>query len=63
VTTTGFEWQFDEWDYQDGVHAQEQVHYVVAEEGCVPLPPQLFSHSDQQVQWQSFVPDHPFRSG
>lgn len=33
VTTSGFEWQFDEWDYQDGVHAQEQVHYVVAEEG------------------------------
>ncbi|BCU78370.1 hypothetical protein llg_30850 [Luteolibacter sp. LG18] len=33
VTATGFEWQFDEWDYQDGVHAQEQAHYLVAEEG------------------------------
>lgn len=33
VTATGFEWQFDEWDYQDGTHGQEQVHYVVAEEG------------------------------
>ena len=33
VTSTGFEWQFDEWDYQDGSHAQEQVHYLVAEEG------------------------------
>ncbi|GAA5131695.1 DUF1800 family protein [Luteolibacter yonseiensis] len=33
VTSTGFEWQFDEWDFQDGIHAQEQVHYVVAEEG------------------------------
>ena len=31
--------------------------------GSVPLPPQLFSHSDQQVQWQSSVPDQPFRSG
>lgn len=29
----------------------------------VPLPAQLFSHSDQQVQWQSSVPDRPFTSG
>jgi uncharacterized protein (DUF1501 family) len=29
----------------------------------VGLPPQLFSHSDQQVQWQSSVPDRPFQSG
>lgn len=26
-------------------------------------PPQLFSHSDQQVQWQSSIPDKPFTSG
>jgi uncharacterized protein (DUF1501 family) len=26
-------------------------------------PPQLFSHSDQQIQWQSSVPDKPFSSG
>lgn len=26
-------------------------------------PPQLFSHSDQQVQWQSSIPDKPFQSG
>lgn len=31
--------------------------------GIVPVPPQLFSHSDQQVQWQSSVPDKPFTSG
>jgi uncharacterized protein (DUF1501 family) len=31
--------------------------------GTVPLPPQLFSHSDQQVQWQSSVPDKPFTTG
>lgn len=31
--------------------------------GSVPLPPQLFSHSDQQLQWQSSVPDRPFSSG
>lgn len=31
--------------------------------GKVPLPQQLFSHSDQQTQWQSSVPDRPFTSG
>lgn len=31
--------------------------------GTVKLPPQLFSHNDQQVQWQSSVPDQPFRTG
>lgn len=30
---------------------------------AVPLPPQLFSHNDQQVQWQSSVPDKPFTTG
>jgi len=29
----------------------------------VPLPPQIFSHSDQQVQWQSSVPDQTFSTG
>jgi uncharacterized protein (DUF1501 family) len=29
----------------------------------VPLPSQLFSHNDQQVEWQSSVPDKPFSSG
>lgn len=29
----------------------------------VPLPPQLFSHNDQQVVWQSSVPDKPFATG
>lgn len=29
----------------------------------VPLPPQLFSHSDQQNQWQSSISDVPFQSG
>ncbi|HUR58125.1 MAG TPA: DUF1501 domain-containing protein [Opitutaceae bacterium] len=29
----------------------------------VPLPPQLFSHNDQQVEWQSSVPDRPFATG
>ena len=31
--------------------------------GTVPVPPQIFSHSDQQVQWQSSVPDRPFQTG
>jgi len=29
----------------------------------VPLPPQLFSHNDQQVQWQTSVPDKEMRTG
>ncbi|MBT8216585.1 MAG: DUF1501 domain-containing protein [Akkermansiaceae bacterium] len=29
----------------------------------VALPPQLYSHSDQQNQWQSSIPDMPFQSG
>lgn len=29
----------------------------------IPVPPQLFSHDDQQVQWQSSIPDRPFLSG
>src|SRR5688572_20340114 len=27
------------------------------------LPPQLFSHNDQQVQWQTSVPDQPSKTG
>lgn len=29
----------------------------------VALPPQLFSHADQQVQWQTSIPDRPPTSG
>ena len=29
----------------------------------VPLPPQLFSHSDQTIQWQSSIPDRAFETG
>ncbi len=29
----------------------------------VPLPPQLFSHNDQQVEWQSSLADRPFNTG
>jgi uncharacterized protein (DUF1501 family) len=29
----------------------------------VPLPPQLFSHNDQQIEWQSSIPDKPFSTG
>ncbi len=31
--------------------------------GSAPTPPQLFSHSDQQTQWQSSIPDKPFQTG
>jgi uncharacterized protein (DUF1501 family) len=29
----------------------------------VPKPPQLYSHSDQQTQWQTSIPDQPATSG
>ena len=29
----------------------------------VPRPPQLFSHSDQQTQWQTSLTDQPYTSG
>ncbi len=35
----------------------------VASPRIVPVPPQLFSHSDQQLQWQSSLPDQPFQNG
>ncbi len=31
--------------------------------GTVTIPTQLFSHSDQQIEWQSSVADKPFQSG
>ena len=31
--------------------------------GSGNLPPQLFSHADQQTQWQSSLPDQPFQTG
>ncbi len=31
--------------------------------GSVPRPPQLFSHSDQQTQWQTSLPDQTYNSG
>lgn len=47
-----------------GVLTQPDV--TRANYGALPAsqkPPQLFSHSDQQRQWQSSVPDRPFTSG
>ena len=37
VTPQSFELQLDEWDYQDGVHSQESVGYVVVEAGSYTL--------------------------
>lgn len=31
--------------------------------GTAALPPQLFSHSDQTVHWQTGIPDQPARTG
>ena len=37
-----------------------QSEYIA---GTATLPPQLFSHSDQTVHWQTSLPDQPARSG
>ena len=42
------------------VYPTTKSHYNAR---SVPLPPQLFSHSDQQVQWQHSVPDKPTTTG
>ena len=31
--------------------------------GSIPKPPQLFSHADQQTQWQTSIPDQPPTTG
>ncbi len=38
VTSDSFELQVDEWDYLDGVHAEETIGYVVLEAGRYVLP-------------------------
>lgn len=38
VTTNSFEWQMDEWEYQDQLHGEEVVHYMVVESGEHILP-------------------------
>ena len=37
VTANSFAWQVDEWDYLDGGHATETVHYLVVEAGTHTL--------------------------
>ncbi|MDR3458097.1 MAG: DUF1501 domain-containing protein [Verrucomicrobiae bacterium] len=38
----------------------DRTHYL---NGSVARPPQLFSHADQQTQWQTSVPDQPPTTG
>ncbi len=42
------------------VYPTSKAQYTAS---SVPLPPQLFSHNDQQVQWQNSVPDKPTTTG
>jgi uncharacterized protein (DUF1501 family) len=42
------------------VYPTTKAQYIA---GSIPLPPQLYSHSDQQVQWQHSVPDKPTSTG
>ncbi|MDQ3621372.1 MAG: DUF1800 family protein [Verrucomicrobiota bacterium] len=44
VTSTGFEYQISEWEYQDGVHPAARVSYLVSEEG---------SHTIAGLRWQA----------
>ncbi|MES2738130.1 MAG: DUF1800 family protein [Verrucomicrobiota bacterium] len=44
VTSTGFQYQLDEWDYLDGIHASETLHYLALEPGV---------HSIGGVTWQA----------
>ncbi|MEM7332512.1 MAG: putative Ig domain-containing protein, partial [Chloroflexota bacterium] len=37
VTSNGFEFQLDEWDYLDGSHGSEQLYYLVVEAGSYVL--------------------------
>jgi len=37
INETGFEIRLQEWDYQDGIHAQETFSYIVMEEGTYTL--------------------------
>jgi len=46
-----------------GTLTQANVTRANFNSSTTPKPPQLFSHSDQQVQWQSSLPDKPFVSG
>ncbi|HEV7404257.1 MAG TPA: DUF1800 family protein [Chthoniobacteraceae bacterium] len=43
VSSTGFEFQVEEWTYEDGVHAAETVHYMVAEAGTYTIGGQLWA--------------------
>ncbi len=37
ITTKGFEVRLQEWDYQDGIHVEEDVSYIVLDEGIHTL--------------------------
>lgn len=41
----------------------EPITKLAYQNGTAKLPPQLFSHSDQQVHWQTAWPDQPARTG
>lgn len=39
------------------------INQIEFNNGSVPIPPNLFSHSDQQIQWQTSIADEPSISG
>jgi uncharacterized protein (DUF1800 family) len=42
VTSTGFQYQVDRWDYLGGAHPEETLHYIVAEAGEYVIGGQLW---------------------
>lgn len=44
VTTTGFEYQIDEWDYRNGYHPAETLHFLAFTEGV---------HQVGSMRWQA----------
>ena len=56
VTSNGFEWQMDEWDYRDGAHTTETVSYLVMESGVFQL------EDGSRVEVGTVSADHAFAS-
>lgn len=65
VGPSSFEFQLEEWDYLDGSHIEEQLHYVVLQSGIHELPGQrnlevgrvMANHQFQYVPLRGVIDD------
>ena len=62
VTATTFEVQLDEWEYLDGAHSQESVHYLVMEAGSYQLANGTVIEAGTLVADHTWT-DHRFAAG